>query len=188
MTPTHLFDASDRKDERDEPCPLCGSPVKLKHTGLHSFWGCSAYPACDYIQSLHESGDFEPQSLPGEHCPECGSDLLLKKGRYGFFVGCSGFPACHFMLDPTAPKQTESESAPKCPACTKGKLVKRASKRGKVFYACNQYPKCDYALNEPPVAHTCPDCGWGVMEKREGAQGTYLRCPQKSCGYKTESV
>lgn len=186
MTPSHLFDAPDRKNERDEPCPLCANPVTLKHSGHHSFWGCTAYPTCSYTQSLHETGDFEPEPLPGEHCPECGMELLLKKGRYGFFIGCSGFPTCHFMLDPSAPKSAEPGIA--CPSCQQGTLVQRASKRGSLFYACDRYPKCEYALNEPPKPIACPACGWAVMVEREGADGPYLRCPQKSCGHRQESV
>ena len=111
MTPTHLFDAPERKNERDEPCPLCGNAVRLKHSGHHSFWGCSQYPTCDYSQSLHETGDFDPQPLP-EQCPECHSGLLLKKGRYGFFIGCSGFPNCHFMLDPPRQRQKRQQRLP----------------------------------------------------------------------------
>lgn len=186
MTPTHLFDAPERKNERDEPCPLCGNAVRLKHSGHHSFWGCSQYPTCDYTQSLHETGDFDPQPLP-EQCPECNSGLLLKKGRYGFFIGCSGFPNCHFMLDPTATPKAAAATIG-CPGCNQGHLQQRANKYGKQFYACDRYPKCKYALNDEPVAQTCPDCGWAVLVKRDSAAGVRLRCPQKQCGYKSEPL
>lgn len=181
-----LFTTPERNKKRDDPCPLCASPVLLKYSGQHSFWGCSAYPACSYSQSLFEVGDFEPESLPGHECPLCSSSLLLKKGRYGFFIGCSAFPECHFMADPSPVKTSEQQVS--CPSCHDGLLVKRTSKAGRSFYACDQYPQCDYVLNEIPQPVKCPACGWGVMIEREGAQGRYLRCPQKSCGYRTEPL
>lgn len=187
MTAKHLFSPDQPTNIRKEPCPRCGGEVRMKHIGQNSFWGCSQYPQCGYTQSLHETGDFEPQELPGENCPECGSGLLLKKGRYGLFIGCSGFPTCHFMLDPTANPTPQSES-PICPACKEGHLHVRTNRQGKQFYACDAYPKCKYALNEEPVAETCPDCGWGVLVKRDSAAGVRLRCPQKLCGYKSEPL
>ncbi|EGN76030.1 Zn-finger domain-containing protein (topoisomerase type I-like) [Idiomarina sp. A28L] len=187
MTSSELFNSPERSDVRAEPCPRCNSAVKLKHIGTNSFWGCSSYPQCDYTQSLHEAGDFEPQSLPGEECPDCGAGLLLKKGRYGLFIGCSAFPTCHFMLDPTADKTPSNESIT-CPECKKGHLQTRTNRYGKQFHACDRYPKCKYALNEEPVAEACPDCGWSILVKRDSAAGVRLRCPQKQCEYKSEPI
>ncbi|MCC5856093.1 MAG: topoisomerase DNA-binding C4 zinc finger domain-containing protein [Idiomarina sp.] len=186
MSDRELFPGMNRNlSEHAEPCPKCGAKLLIRHIGKNSFWGCSAYPTCDYTRSLHEAVEFEPQELPGQYCPECQSSLLLKKGRYGFFVGCSAFPTCHYMVDPNAPAE---EQAPECPACKKGHLVLRTSRYGKSFYACDTYPKCKYSLNEEPVAETCPSCGWGVLTKHRHHGREQVKCPQKECGYRRESI
>ena len=185
MSATHLFENDSSRNIRKEPCPKCGGEVRMKFSGNHSFWGCSQYPSCNYTQSLHETGDFEPQPLSGEHCPNCGSELQIKKGRYGLFIGCSGFPACHFMLDPTS--EEGAQNIP-CPQCGKGHIQQRTNKFGKAFYACDGYPKCKYVLNDPPVAEACPECGWAVLVKRSYADGERLRCPQKACTYKSKPL
>ncbi|CUS47786.1 MAG: puttaive DNA topoisomerase YrdD [Idiomarinaceae bacterium HL-53] len=192
MTDRELIPGMNRNlSEHREPCPKCGAPMQLRHakkkpgqSQSNAFWGCTAYPQCDHVQPLHEKSDFEPQSLPGEFCPQCESPLLLKKGRYGFFVGCSAFPDCHYMLDPNAPAE---EEAPACPSCQKGHLVQRASRYGKSFYACDTYPNCKYSLNEQPIPRACPECGWGVLVKHKQHGRTCYKCPQKSCGYRTDT-
>lgn len=38
------------------PCPQCGADLVLRHGKHGSFWGCSAYPACDYVRSRSGQG------------------------------------------------------------------------------------------------------------------------------------
>lgn len=193
MTDHELIPGMNRNlSEHREPCPKCGAPMHLRHSKKHagkgqsnSFWGCSAYPQCEHTQPLHDKSDFEPQALPGENCPQCDSPLLLKKGRYGFFVGCSAFPECHYMVDPNAPAE---QSAPLCPHCESGHLVLRTSRYGKSFYACDAFPKCKYSLHDAPIAEPCPSCGWKVMIKIKSQGRITYKCPQKSCGFKTDSL
>ena len=33
-------------DEDAPKCPLCGAPMKLRHSARGDFWGCTAYPTC----------------------------------------------------------------------------------------------------------------------------------------------
>ena len=33
-------------DEDAPKCPLCGSPMKLRHSSSGDFWGCTAFPTC----------------------------------------------------------------------------------------------------------------------------------------------
>ena len=33
-------------DEDAPKCPLCGAPMKLRHSARGDFWGCMAYPTC----------------------------------------------------------------------------------------------------------------------------------------------
>ena len=54
-------------------CPKCGSPLVSKMGKKKSlFYGCSAYPACDF-----SSWDMPTK----EHCPQCGGMLFLKKAK-----------------------------------------------------------------------------------------------------------
>jgi len=175
-----------RSDIHSEACPKCGSPLKMKHVGQQSFWGCTSYPDCDYTQPLHETTGFEPEDLPGEKCPECGGQLQLKKGRYGFFVGCQNFPTCDFIINPTA-DQDEADNIT-CPNCSEGSLTLRSSKYGKRFWSCSRYPDCSYSLNDKPVSQPCPECHWPVLTEKRVAGSVQLRCPQKQCGYKLESL
>lgn len=183
-SPPALFSAS-HSTATSEPCPRCEAPLRIKHIGQNSFWGCSRYPECDYTKSLHEESGFEPQPLPDAFCPDCSSPLLLKKGRYGFFVGCSNFPTCHYIAD-----LDDDEPAPlcNCPQCKRGQLVERTNKYGKTFYACDAFPKCKYALNEKPVVTACPECDWPILTEKNSADGMRLKCPQKSCSYRSKPL
>lgn len=180
-----LFDLASHENTAGEICPQCQNPLKVKHIGTNSFWGCTSYPACDYTRSLHEEASFTPQPLPDSPCPLCQSPLMLKKGRYGFFIGCSDFPTCHYMADP----EPEAPVAlADCPTCKKGQLVERTNKYGKVFYACDRYPKCKFALNHKPQASPCPECDYPLLIEKPSSQGIRLVCPQKSCSYKSKPL
>jgi len=52
-------------------CPKCGEGdvVKRKSRKGKPFYGCSRYPACDFVS-------WNPPS--GEKCPQCGADLFAK--------------------------------------------------------------------------------------------------------------
>mgnify|MGYP004595504383 CR=1 FL=1 len=55
------------------PCPKCGSALVRKNgKGKSNFYGCSAYPKCDFV-----SWDMPTN----EKCPECGEMLFIKKGK-----------------------------------------------------------------------------------------------------------
>ncbi|RUO81045.1 hypothetical protein CWI84_02740 [Idiomarina tyrosinivorans] len=164
-------------------CPQCGRELVVKHVGQRSFLGCSGYPDCEYTQGLREQSEIEPQPL-GVPCPDCGSELQIKSGRYGLFVGCSNYPNCTFVAE--ADDDAEQQIA--CPECHKGKLIGKTSRRGTRFFACDQYPQCQYSLNYPPVNQACPKCQWPVLVEKRRNGVRYLQCPQKSCGYKQESV
>jgi DNA topoisomerase-1 len=67
--------------------------------------------------------------------------------------------------------------------------VERRSKRGRMFYSCNRYPECKFSTWNEPVAEACPECGFGILVKKESQRlGKTLSCPKKGCGYKREAV
>ncbi|WP_199610175.1 DNA topoisomerase family protein [Flocculibacter collagenilyticus] len=161
-------------------CPECDGALVLKHSKNGPFWGCSQYPSCTYVKATHENQSHTVKLLDLS-CPGCTSQLAVKSGRFGLFIGCTAFPACTYVADLA---HTDDEGVA-CPACSAGQLVQRANKYGKSFFACDAYPKCKYVVNTPPVAQTCPECGWKILVEKKGASGKRLICPQKQCDYKS---
>lgn len=175
-----LFAAGDRASEQAfGNCPTCEAALAIRHGKSGPFLGCVTYPKCDFTKPLKEYENADLKVIEGSSCPLCEHELVIKKGRYGMFIGCSDFPQCHYIQ--TDDKAEDTQVA--CPSCKSGQLKKRANKFGKSFFACNAYPSCKYLLNLPPVAETCPDCGWGILQKRNSNEGQIVSCPQKNCGY-----
>lgn len=173
-----LFDAKAHALEASEECPKCGSPLVHRHGKAGPFLGCSQYPDCEYIRSLHPHQHGLEKPLPGSHCPECGREQVLRQGRYGMFVGCSGFPECQHIVS----IDQQPESVHSCPSCQEGELIQRKSRYGKTFYACSRYPKCKFAINYEPVTGQCEKCGFGLLVKRKLAFGDKIQCADKRCG------
>ncbi|MEW5762885.1 MAG: type I DNA topoisomerase [Bacillota bacterium] len=68
-------------------CPRCGQPLVLRHTrNGRVFYGCRAYPVCDFI--LWD----EPTE---EKCPACGGLLARKPGRRNATYYCTN-PGCGY--------------------------------------------------------------------------------------------
>lgn len=166
----------------NEECPKCSKPLSIRLGKRGRFVGCTGYPECDYTRSL---GEDKTETVPaeivaGRQCPKCEGDLVIKHGRFGKFIGCSQYPKCKFIESLEKPEDT----AVTCPECHKGSLIKRKSRFGTFFYACNKYPDCKYAVNNPPVTETCPQCAWPILTiKTTKRKGTEKVCPQKTCDY-----
>ncbi|MGI2261298.1 topoisomerase DNA-binding C4 zinc finger domain-containing protein [Shewanella sp. GXUN23E] len=176
-----LFSAHEHALEKEyELCPKCGSELSVRHSKHGGFIGCNNYPVCDYTRPLVQHENLEAQVIEGSVCPECGHELAVKSGRFGIFIGCTNYPACHHI---EKPGQDEAQAIA-CPVCNKGHMEQRTSRFGKSFYACNTYPKCKFLVNYPPVAESCPDCGFGILVERNTVSGKRLECPQKSCKFK----
>jgi DNA topoisomerase-1 len=173
------------QEAMDEACPKCSNPLVTRLGRRGRFVGCSTYPECDYTRNLHEDAaqaqaSAEPEMVEGRTCPLCESTLQIKSGPYGKFIGCTSYPKCKFIEPLEKPKTTGVT----CPECKTGELIERKSRYGKLFYSCDTYPKCKYAVWNPPLAETCPQCQWPVMTlKTTKRRGTEKVCPQKECGY-----
>lgn len=170
-------------EEMDEACPECGSKLSIRLGRNGRFVGCTNYPTCKYTRNLKDDGPAAPPEIAeGRFCPKCDSPLIIKAGRYGKFLGCSAYPTCKHIEPLEKPEDTGVE----CPECHKGTLIKRKSRFGKLFYSCSTYPGCSYAVWNPPLNETCPNCAWPVLTlkvtKRRGAEKV---CPRKECGYAT---
>ncbi|MCL2498982.1 MAG: type I DNA topoisomerase [Defluviitaleaceae bacterium] len=74
-------------EEAGVACPLCDGKVVIKKSKKgRIYYGCDAYPDCEFIS----------WNLPtGEKCPECGGYLMIK-GRKKRVVACN---ACKFTKD-----------------------------------------------------------------------------------------
>ena len=66
------------------PCPKCGAQIFLQASKRGVFYGCSAYPECDYTRPL-SGGDREGPTVLGQD-PASGQNILLMNGRFGWYV------------------------------------------------------------------------------------------------------
>lgn len=172
-------------DKEFHTCPKCGQALQFRTGKSGPFFGCTAYPACDFSRPLHpEQDEFETKIIDGSACPKCQHQLAVKHGRFGMFIGCTNYPTCDFIQHDEQEKPSEIA----CPKCQKGQLKAKNSRFGKRFFACDQYPDCQYAVNFEPVEQSCPDCGWQLLVKKKLRGQFHHVCPQKKCGYQSEPL
>lgn len=93
------FDKSLYKPDFDyqQPCPKCGSPMKLRFGRFGPFLGCTTFPECRGVVRVPKVGEVEEEPLPPTPCPAigCTGQLVRRRSRFGkFFISCSEFPAC----------------------------------------------------------------------------------------------
>jgi DNA helicase IV len=117
-----------------------------------------------FLVELAKNGHLKLEPIDGEpleSCPGCGNGLLqLKSGKHRAFYGCSRFPACGYKRH-----ATKQEGA--------------AHRQGK-----NQ----SYRIREPVKAgDSCPICGHGVLQRRNGRNGPFLGCSRFPAGCKATS-
>ncbi|HHQ49569.1 MAG TPA: type I DNA topoisomerase [Acidobacteria bacterium] len=178
----------------EEKCPECGKPLVMRFGTNGAFLGCSGYPECRYTRNLGEAetADTDAAAPEGEapSCPKCGAPMVQRRSRRGPFWGCSKYPECKGTrsLDGKTREEPKGTGVP-CPmeGCD-GELTARKSRYGKIFYSCNRYPKCRFAMNDWPVEHPCPECGFPIMGLRVTKRfGRQLVCPVKECGHRIEA-
>jgi len=86
---------------KDERCPICGKPMKVRRGRFGFFLGCVDYPTCKGVSKIWDRTGFK--------CPNCKTgDIVLKKsrGRGRPFYACNRWPACTFLMS----KKPESEA------------------------------------------------------------------------------
>jgi DNA topoisomerase-1 len=86
---------------KDEYCPMCGKPMKVRRGRFGFFLGCVDYPTCKGVSKIWDKTGFK--------CPNCKiGDIVLKKsrGRGRPFYACNRWPACTFLMS----KKPESEA------------------------------------------------------------------------------
>ncbi|WP_407331764.1 type I DNA topoisomerase [Enterovibrio sp. 27052020O] len=178
-----LFSAHEHALEQEERCPQCGSVLVIRHSKRGPFKACSAYPECNFIESLNHNDGHVVKAL-GLPCPECGNELVLRQGRFGMFIGCSAYPTCqHIEKRDQAPEEDNGIKVA-CPECNSGALHEKKSRFGKAFYACDGYPKCKFAVNLKPIKGMCETCGYPLLLEKKLAAGTFNVCASKKCQQK----
>jgi DNA topoisomerase-1 len=81
--------ADDTPEPAGRDCPTCGKPLVIRYGRFGKFIGCSAFPACRYVEPWLEK--------MGVLCPKDGGDLVERKTRKGrTFYACSNYPTCDF--------------------------------------------------------------------------------------------
>ena len=163
----------------DEKCPKCGAQLVVKSGRFGQFKACSSYPTCRFRESLDKK-----ESKPlDEKCPDCGAQLEQKFGRFGPFVACSNYPKCKYIK-----KDKPLDTGIDCPLGCGGRILKRKTKRGKFFFGCSRYPKCAFASWDEPVARACPECGAGIVYRKNLIKGEpYVYCKNEKCAFKEAS-
>ncbi|MGA2262144.1 MAG: type I DNA topoisomerase [Acidobacteriota bacterium] len=112
----------------EEPCPVCGKNLAIKHGRFGDYTACADYPNCKFIKL----------KTTGVSCPNnCGGKIVERKSRRGkTFYGCSNYPDCDFVL-------WNKPVAVSCPKCgTIFTLVKTTKRSGSVRF-CND-KKCGF--------------------------------------------
>ncbi len=150
------------REETEEICPLCGSPLLIKWGRFGKFLACSNFPSCRYTRPLDQ------EIREDIRCPICGKPMAVRSGKGGRFFACIDYPKCKGIR----PYSTGI----KCPECGKGELIERRSKKGIVFFSCSNYPECKFTLSNMPVEVKCPNCGFPVLEEVKKGRVTYYRC------------
>lgn len=109
----------------DQPCPVCGSPMVLRHGRFGPFLGCSRYPECKGIVNIPKKGEivYRAEDLPP--CPAIGCDgrLTARKSRFGkTFFSCSNFPDCDVIVSTLDQLESKYDAHhPKTPYVKKGR-------------------------------------------------------------------
>ena len=112
----------------DEPCPVCGKNLAVKHGRYGEYTACSDYPSCRYIKL----------KTTGVACPKgCGGEIVERKSRRGkTFFGCSNYPKCDFVVwDRPVPQP--------CPKCNAPFTVVKTTKRWGSVRKCYK-EDCDF--------------------------------------------
>ncbi len=140
--------------ETEDDCPKCGKKLQKIWARSKYFYGCSAYPDCDYSAPLEELSfnkeDYAPDFDWEQACPVCKKGMKVRHGRFGAFLGCTEYPECKGTVN--IPRKGEeivaASDLPSCPAkeCP-GKIQARRSRYGKIFYSCSTFPECDVIVN-----------------------------------------
>jgi DNA topoisomerase I len=120
----------------DQPCPKCGSPMKIRFGRFGAFLGCERYPDCKGIVNIPKKDEPLPEEMP--NCPAIGCDGSIKqrRSRWGKpFFSCSNYPDCNVIVNQLDDLESKYQDYPKTPyvkrvkKSVKKKTTKKATKK-----------------------------------------------------------
>ncbi len=117
----------------EQACPVCQSPMKLRHGRFGAFLGCTNYPNCKGIINIPKKGEtvLDPNDAPA--CPAigCPGHLVGRKSRFGkTFFSCSTFPECDVIVNDIAQLDTKYPNHPRTAYVKKPKKGRAAATKG----------------------------------------------------------
>lgn len=86
----------------EQPCPTCGSEMKVRHGRYGTFLGCTRYPECKGIINIPKKGEEAvlQENMPACPAIECPGRMVARKSRFGkIFYSCSTFPECDVIVN-----------------------------------------------------------------------------------------
>ena len=87
----------------EQPCPLCGQKMSVRHGPYGAFMGCETYPNCKGLVKIPAKGEviIPFEDLP--HCVAIGCDGRLsaktsfRYGKKSTFYSCTTYPHCDII-------------------------------------------------------------------------------------------
>lgn len=141
----------------DSPCPICQSPMKVRHGRYGSFLGCENYPTCRGTITLRKHGEEAEQEDPVP-CPAlgCSGKLLKKRSRYNKnFYSCSEYPHCSVIGNSIDAVLTKYTGTPKTPY-EKKPSKKEAKKSTKTIKKAPAVKKASASTKNSPLLVPSP--------------------------------
>lgn len=118
----------------DQVCPICGSPMKVRHGRYGAFLGCTRYPECKGIVNILKKGEVAVPQEDLPPCPaiECPGHMVARKSRYGkTFYSCSTFPECDVIVNQLDQLESKYPNHPRTPYQKKEKAGKKKASASK---------------------------------------------------------
>jgi DNA topoisomerase I len=114
----------------EQPCPVCGSKMQIRHGKYGAFLGCTRYPECRGIVNIPKKGEIPAHEMPA--CPAIGCDgkMVQRRSRFGKpFFSCSNFPDCDVIVNQLDDVATKYPHHPKTAYVKKEKKWKTKGKK-----------------------------------------------------------
>ncbi|MBS0622068.1 MAG: type I DNA topoisomerase [Verrucomicrobia bacterium] len=130
------FDKSEYVDDFnwEQPCPLCGKEMKVRHGRFGVFLGCSDYPSCRGTVNVPKKGETHvpPGELPPCPAKGCEGRMTARRSRYGkIFYSCSTFPECDVIVNKLDQLQEKYPHHERTPYVKKGAKKEASSAKPK---------------------------------------------------------
>lgn len=145
----------------EQPCPQCGSPMKVRHGRFGAFLGCTNYPECKGIINIPKKGEvvIAQEDLPACPAIDCPGHMVARKSRFGkTFYSCSTFPECNVIVNDLSQLESKYPDHPRTAYVKKPKRGKKeaaektlAEKKGKKTTAKKPTEKKKSTRTQPAV-------------------------------------